>query len=115
MDVDPIAEDAVVLLEGSPLARVRLGGSVHDAVRIVIAGPIERDIEVLSRAAGDVILLKEGATTAPVRVGERVRLSLPLYKEKREEGRVREVRVRVARIVPRRPPGAFARLFHRGR
>lgn len=111
--------DRVVLLDGAPLARVRAAGVTHEAIPLVTLGASDDEAEVFSRANGPAVLLRADADTAPALVGG-VTHRLPLFKERRVEDRVEEVRVRVVEIreraaapVEEKRKSGIGRLFSR--
>lgn len=103
----PAAVDRVLLSERSSRARVEARGRVHEGVAIVTARLNEDDADLLARAGGDAVVLKERAATAAARVGGETFPALPIFRlrEPGEDGPA-EMRVRVAEIKDRAPPEA---------
>lgn len=89
--------DRVVLLEAAPLARVRVAGVTHEGVSLLTAAASEDDDAALGRAGGSAVLLRPQADSAVARIAGAMH-QLPLFKERRIEERVEEVRVRVVEI-----------------
>lgn len=112
----PAQPDRVLLVEGAALARVRVAGVEVRDVALVTPGPSDAvDEDVLVRAGGDAVLLREGADVVPALVGGVTHRGLPLYKERRRgEGDAEEVRIRVREIREvRESKGMLGRFFGR--
>lgn len=112
------AQDAlgrVVLLDDVAVARVHVGASTHHAVQLVTATAADEDDAVLARAGGDAVLLKPARDVAPVHIAGITHRALPLYKERRTDTGVEEVRVRIAEIreVTDEKKKGLGRLFGR--
>lgn len=109
--------DRVLLSERSSKARVEVQGRAHEGVAIVTARLNEDDAELLARAGGDAVVLKERAATAAVRVGGETFPALPIFRlrEPGEDGPP-EMRVRVAEIKDHKaeePKRGFLARFRR--
>lgn len=108
--------DRVLLSERSSRARVEARGRVHEGVAIVTARLNEDDADLLARAGGDAVVLKERAATAAARVGGETYPALPIFRlrEPGENGPA-EMRVRVAEIKDRAPLDAKRKILGRFR
>lgn len=105
---DSLGEARVVLREGVSDAMVKFEQDVLAEARILPIKAKEDADERLEKLRGDVVVLREKADTALVRVGDEIAEGLPIFKEKvSEAGRsaaegAQEVRVRVQEVRDKR-------------
>lgn len=103
-----IKDARVVLTEGITDARVKFDDDVLAEAKILPIRARDNVEQILERVKGNVVLLRERADTAVVRVEDKVYEGLPLFKEKVAEAgdraaeEVREIRVRVQEIRDKR-------------
>lgn len=101
---DADAPDAVLLMETSSKARVRVAGALHDGIPILTARATDDADALLAQADADtVVVLQEWANTAPAKIAGHALAPLPLFRV-HESGEEERVRVKALKGEPASAP-----------
>ena len=100
------APDAVLLMDASSKARVRVAGTLHEGIPIMTARATDDADALLAQADQDaIVVLQEWANTAPAKLGGRAIAPLPLYRV-HDSGEEERVRVKALKGEPDTAPDA---------